>query len=337
MLKQLLKLYKRTPHKTPLEDFITETFVGILNMEPIIKKHFIENFLNLPAGNYSIKTQVRYKLKNEAECIVDIVIESKSILCFVENKVNSKQGYRQLERYNLVLNNLSEKKNDTFLKYCTKHNEIINFTSHRFEHFRWHKVAAFLKGYIEISIVKDFYDFLESFQMTQDLNFNRIDIDSIKNMKYLIQSLKAYLDHTKPSFVQLFRSSLSDGAIFSQVTNYNRFVYYRKKILPSTSNASSEIMYGFDLEIPSIFVTIYVDERHEYYDKFLETFSEISPDFTGKYYPNLGTGLINSFDINKLLDLEDGQMDIKIIEWFKNNLAELKKYVDKTSHFDWHI
>ena len=127
MINNLFKLYLRNTSKTPLEDFTTEAFAGILKYDPIIKNEFIRVFLKIPQGEYQIKTQVKYDLENDMNCIVDLVFENEDIICFIENKVNSKEGYRQLERYSKVLDiyNLENKK--TYLRYCTKYydNKIL--------------------------------------------------------------------------------------------------------------------------------------------------------------------------------------------------------------------
>ena len=45
MINALLNLYKNNSNKTPLEDFNTECFSGILNMYNDVKKDFITNNL----------------------------------------------------------------------------------------------------------------------------------------------------------------------------------------------------------------------------------------------------------------------------------------------------
>ena len=121
MFSKLLSLYNKNSKKTPLEDFTTEIFVGVLNNDNELKIRFCKDFLDLKSSNYIISTQKHYYLENEPKCIVDVVIESDKEICFIENKVNSKEGYNQLKRYSKVLNNLkTEKKKKTKLCYCTE-------------------------------------------------------------------------------------------------------------------------------------------------------------------------------------------------------------------------
>lgn len=119
MFNNLYKLYKKSAtDRTPLEDYNTECFSELLQFYPSILNSFVE-FLNLPEGNYKVFTQSKYNLSNDPNCIIDMVLESESVICFIENKVNSKEGWEQLTSYGKVLD--SFKKKQTYLKYCTKH------------------------------------------------------------------------------------------------------------------------------------------------------------------------------------------------------------------------
>src|SRR5690606_23934065 len=97
--------------------FNTECFAGILKMHPEVLISFIK-WIKLPPGNYSVNTQLNYPLVDDRNCIVDMVLENESTICFIENKVNSNEGWEQLNRYSKVLDQKTDKK--THLLYCTK-------------------------------------------------------------------------------------------------------------------------------------------------------------------------------------------------------------------------
>lgn len=78
--------------------------------------------MKIQGDNFTIKSQRKYQLKDDIDCIVDIVIENEAMICFLENKVNSSEGDRQLERYTKVLNEINVKRNkEVYLRYCTKY------------------------------------------------------------------------------------------------------------------------------------------------------------------------------------------------------------------------
>ena len=55
-----------------------------------------------------------------------MVFYNKKVTCFVENKVDSKEGYKQLERYASVLSNIIEGNptQKVYLRYCTKNSDL---------------------------------------------------------------------------------------------------------------------------------------------------------------------------------------------------------------------
>lgn len=104
----LLNLYSRqsTASKTPLEDFTTEIFASILSKDDQLLNCFMNTVLKIDGEQFKIKTQQKYDLQDDRDCIVDVVIYNESTICFLENKVNSYEGHGQLERYKSVLGSL---------------------------------------------------------------------------------------------------------------------------------------------------------------------------------------------------------------------------------------
>ena len=146
----MLKRCRHSSQKTPLEDFTTEAFSGILKLEPEIKKKFTEEFPDLPEGLYCHEAQVKYDLPGDSNCIIDFEIKRDSKVCFIENKVDSHEGYRLLERYCKRLDMFSEDGKNTRLFYCTKNYDPKDFEGHDFRQFRWDEIAKFLRQFREI-------------------------------------------------------------------------------------------------------------------------------------------------------------------------------------------
>jgi len=156
MFNQLFKLFKRKTKKTPLEDYTTEVFVCILNQYDDIKNKFCK-LLDLPDDDYIVTTQVMYRLEDDNDCIIDIQLKGIDNICFIENKVDSSEGVRQLERYSKVLDLRLEK--ETRLVYCTKYAEEKQIQHHNFKQFRWFEIAKFLKEFEQYIIVRDYISF----------------------------------------------------------------------------------------------------------------------------------------------------------------------------------
>ena len=96
---RLLELYKknRASEKTPLEDFITEILVGVLENDNELLDSFVNNILEIEGTGFSIESQVKYNLDNDINCIIDIVVSNDENICFIENKVHSSEGKDSLK------------------------------------------------------------------------------------------------------------------------------------------------------------------------------------------------------------------------------------------------
>lgn len=154
----LLNLYSRNNNgiNTPIEDFTTEIFASILTKDNELLTTFMNEVLLVEGCNFKIETQQKYYLQNDIDCIVDVVIHNQDTLCFLENKVNSPEGYRQLERYKKVLEQFQKQKN-IHLRYCTKHYDLKQITDINFHQIRWQDIHRFLLDHDDDSMIADFF------------------------------------------------------------------------------------------------------------------------------------------------------------------------------------
>ena len=334
MLNQLLKLYRKHRTKTPLEDFTTEVFVGLLNLEDDIKDKFLYDFLKLPKSEYLLKTQMQYSLKDDKDCIVDFVIESKDIICFMENKVNSKEGYRQLERYGKVLKTYAENDYETRLFYCTKYFDKKKYEHHNFKQIRWFHIAKFFKQFQENTLANEFINFLTSKDMAQELTFDAKDFLTLENLQSILKTTNNYLDRVKPIFKTTFKTDLkiSDARSASQIIKHNRLIYYFKDILGE--KGWSELKYGFQLNNPAIYVGIWIDKSNEEFENFVKAVEKEETHFIINKRKN---GI--SIELKKEISifLNDEESDSKIADWYKNAFNEFAEFIKSTPELKWKI
>lgn len=332
MLNQLLGLYKKHQTNTPLEDFTTEVFVGLLNMEDNIKNSFITDFLKLPKDDYRLKTQKKYSLKNDIDCIVDLVIESESRICFIENKVNSKEGSRQLERYGRVLDTFSENNFETKLFYCTKYSDNKTYIKHDFKQIRWYQIAKFLKTYKENNFVNQFINFLIKHDMAQELTLNAIDFITLENIQSTLNIINDYLDRVKPVFEQTFNTKCSITTSTSQIIKHNRLIYMAKDILGDYGY--SEIKYGFQLNKPKIYIGLWIDKSNNQFEEFNKITDRLSEDFK-IYKPVNGTAIELKKEISVFLN--DEEADTKIADWYKKSFSRFAELINSENQLEWKI
>lgn len=337
MLNNLYRLYKNHKHKSPLEDFTTESFVGILKFDESLLTDFCVSFLGLERDTFSINTQVKYSLIDDIDCIVDIVIESSNQLCFIENKVNSQEGYRQLERYSKVLNIFNLEGKTTYLFYCTKNFEEKYITEHRFNQFRWFQVAKFLEKHPSESRIKDdFLKFIKLKKMSQDLTLTTKNTFVIENLFETIELINGHLNRAKPLFIQIFDKGsvrINDGFSTTQIINHKRLIYYFKDVI-GTSDGWSEIKYGFQLNNLRIYCGIWIDKKNTEYNNF-KTYIINNPHEFQILDKSNGFAIELSESLGKYINDNDG--DEKILNWYRDSFIKMKDIIEKTKNLTWKI
>ena len=206
MIQDLYHLYKKNGYsnRIPLEDFNTEVFAGILKLYPVIKNDII-SFLGLPEDDYAITTQLKYKLKDTQDCIIDLVLNGVNNICFIESKVNSSEGWEQLNRYCVALDTYHKNK-ECFLIYCTKYSEPKTISTHHFTQIRWYQIAKCLKKYCYNNpTVNDYYNFLKLHKMAQDNTITTDTIISMENYRKTFEIINHHVELSLPIFQNIFK------------------------------------------------------------------------------------------------------------------------------------
>ncbi len=333
MLQRLLKLYNKQHQsgKTPLEDFTTEALVGLLETDKKLLQVFCKEFLKLKSENFSISSQRKYPLKDESDCIIDIVIEGENEVCFIENKVHSSEGYKQIDRYCKILSNFNIKGFNTKMVYCTQFSEPKEEEGHDFMQIKWYEIANFLKKHLnEYPTIKLFIDFLKSKKMDQDLTITAIDLITIQNYTRVAELMKGHLERAKPFFEQIIsKKKLKERGIKMEYSRCSHLI---------ESNGIC-ILYYISFE-GKMHVDIWLhktDPKLLVFEGCVENYLSIQKDNGLKFYQDEhGSRISLSKPLSAFLDDEQG--DMKILEWFKDAFDEIKKFIDSTKdQIDWDI
>ena len=334
MFLDLIKLHEN--NSIPLEDFNTESFAGILNLHQRVKKSFIKNFLKLPEDNYHIETQLRKKIEGRPNCIIDLVIIGENNVCFIENKVNSSEGYEQLLRYGIVLEE-HYKHHKKFLFYCTKHTDIKNtnneYSAYNFEQFKWFEIAKFLEQFQnDIPLIKDYLIFLNHHKMAQDNTFRPENLITFQNMLKSIQIAEFYIDNCKSDFDKIFNND-SPKSFFNtnDVYEHESICNYKSNILNSSNDKYSEILYGINFENLYISTHIHLKSDHEY----IEAFNNLNIKDYGlkKSKMDYGTSIYMLDSLGHYIN--DRRSDKLITDWFIRSFRNMKKLMDDNNQLPW--
>ncbi|UNL87491.1 PD-(D/E)XK nuclease family protein [Priestia koreensis] len=227
VLERLLQLYNRQNKsgKTPLEDFVTEIVIGILQSGQQLLDRFVNEVLLIHGHDFKVESQVPFSLTFDQNCVINLVFEDTSSICFLENKVASKEGKRQLERYVAVLQNQkSEMKKDTYLRYCTKLYDPQKIKECSFYQFRWQRIYEFFDKQEKADLIQAFLELLRGENMAGVKDFSIEDMMTMKGIYSVITKMDEILDLTKGTFTELFGSPYQrDFERLKQIPTFNRY------------------------------------------------------------------------------------------------------------------
>lgn len=331
MLLNLYNLFNRSStERTPLEDFTTECFAGILNHHPIVRQSFAK-WMGLPEGRYKVSTQRKYILEGDPNCIIDMVLECEHTICFIENKVNSKEGWEQLRRYTDVLDQMKEHK-QTHLKYCTKHVDIKPNESHHFFQYRWHEVANWLnRHHPDIALVTDFLIFLKRHQMTQDTS---ITAETVITMNHFLQTYEAMDFHIKnalPAFLKQFpKAAIEKQESIPKIREHDRISRYTSRIVTDHSK-HSELLYCIHFETVKLQTQIWISLSHPLAEILYERAKESGHFQTWK--DEIGIGIY--VDCKLYQFIEDKNSDQLIQDWFLGSFAIFRQFIAANPDIPW--
>lgn len=208
----LLRLQNRHIDKTPLEDFFTEIFAYLIQDAPDVLGAFVFRFkltqLQLPVMA-SVSTQVSYDrlethdMDSRPDIVVRIESEGRHGLVFIESKIASKEGYKQLQRYAEHLAEQPQLEERT-LVYVTRDydpkdaSKILTkqaSTGIRFIQLRWYDVYSFLKkSFSQHWLALEVCRFMETNHMAQNLQFSPIDLLALTNFRQAKSMMDQSLD-----------------------------------------------------------------------------------------------------------------------------------------------
>jgi hypothetical protein len=182
----------------PLEDFFTELVAYLFNTDKEILYDWLKE-INLLDTNTCfdahISTQREFK-PLEGHCSAsrpDISIElgdvnSRSII-FIESKIGSQEGYKQLSRYAEILDGLPDFQHKILL-YITRDFDPkdkvvilknIPESTVRFQQFRWHQFYRFLQLRTDTVLVREITTFMDEYRMAHNNQFSAVDVIALAN------------------------------------------------------------------------------------------------------------------------------------------------------------
>lgn len=334
MYLNLYKLFKRddpqeNKNKTLLEDFNTESFVGLLKGNEDLKTGFLYNFLKLSNDEYTINTQISKNISNKhqdyPDCRIDIVLEGKNNIVFIECKVNSPEGYKQLERYQVALETHYPNKTKTLL-YITKNYDPKNILNYNFKQYRWYEIADFLIHHTTRNYyINEYILFLKEQKMTQDTKLLLENINALKVLQKTVEIGLTYIENSKQDFENIFgKTKGNSNQNWGEIKRANRFCNLTENILKG--DGYSEILYSIEFETVELSTHLYIDKSHSLYKQFLAL---EYPKELSLIERDTGASLYIKDQLDNYLEKEDSIILIK--DWYLNSFKLFKRFLEKNN------
>lgn len=329
-------MYRSNKKKTPTEDFTTEVLAGVLQSDQSILDEFVNEILLIPGIKFQVETQ-----KAIDGSRIDMVFENKDTICFLENKIESTEGFNQLSSYADIL--LKSKKK-TQLRYCTKYydkkvkKDFSPLDESSFKQFRWADIYTFFNNGKKDSLITYFITFLKDKNMSSIPEFNSNDLDSMIIFSDIIQKMNECFELTKPEFIPLFGvPNERDSSSLKQIPKHGRYALWKENILPKEW---SEILISisFNSDSPKLTAHIYLDKKHENYDDFIKLINSDAVLNANNIILNENEfGVAAKFE-RKLSDFihMSNQFD-EIKKWYTEKMKLLKNFADRNKSLGWDL
>lgn len=337
MILNLFQLYRKNgySHRSPLEDFNTEVFAGILRIEETILAEFI-TFLKLPWDRYQVITQQRFTLTDRPDCIIDMVLLGQNNVCFIENKVHSGEGWEQLDRYCEALDSHFQEK-CKHLIYCTKFTDTKSETRHGFRQIRWFQIAALIRKQSEGNpYLQNYLNFLKHFNMAQKNTFTPEMILSMENARETMEAIKLHIENARPHFNEIFgvKSKFQEAALDGK----DRIAAYTEGVLP-TDRPHTELLYSIKISSVKLQTQIFINKSHSQLELLKEKIknfnsSDVWKELRFREHPE---GFV-IYQERKIYDLlNDPEADGKIKVWFIQSFESFAEFIKATPDLQWSL
>lgn len=329
-------------HNRPLEDYLTEIISFVLSRDIDLFNNFLNHFqiTDYQVDTFDISTQlVLKKLKNhntDSRPDIAVFLEEKAI--FFENKVNSKEGYKQLKRYAQHLDNITDA-NKT-LVYITKHYDIKNpenifkdcNNKIDFIPLRWYKVYRFFKAYKSDPIVFELLLFMKQNNLSMNNQFKPSDIITLSNFTNVRKMMdESMLGDVAKRFKEINKGKSQKSTSMTELRNHDRYIYYK--------NHKEKLWIGLgywmnsknEKDYPDVGIVIEIAPSSIVKKEVITVFKEITktnPNWSGYNLsnPKAWSGITYSASLQTFLS-EESQIE-KIKEFFLQGLEELEKIIN---------
>lgn len=351
------KLLNLNTGSIPLEDFLTEVVAYLFNTDKEILFAWLEK-LNLLDANASdidahISTQREFEPLNghlsssRPDIVIEIVSRKSRDIVFIESKVGSQEGYKQLSRYAEILHKLSGF-NHKSLIYITRDFdpkdetaifENIPKTPVKFKQLRWHQFYHFLRCQPNTMLAQEITAFLEEYQMAHNNQFSSIDVIALANFTRSLKLIEETMwGKVSQRFGQILGAVKQKSTALTQVQLHGRYL-----MIASMTGGKWWCGLGFILktsnltDYPTVRLMLEVEPNSQYRAEIIKVMKNICEEYGWESYElNSSKAWAGVFREKSLQDFLSREDHVKAIEeFFMKALDELEKIKGQYSNLPW--
>ncbi|WP_462410583.1 PD-(D/E)XK nuclease family protein [Neobacillus sp. Marseille-QA0830] len=341
----------RKTENDPYEDYLTEMIRPVLE-NPKMLSSFLKRFVDKKLDSidhHKVFTQRTYtKIKDHlTDSRPDMVItfEEQGIrhIMFIENKLGSGEGDRQLSRYADHLEEQAKMGYHAHLLYITQYYDpkpislLLDQTSGSgCQQYQWYEIYHWMKEFEEDLYCQQIMLFMEGFSLNKDRRFTPIDIHSIQNMGRIQSMLDDCLDgRVADTFTSLFGKPKQWNTRASQLREAWRYVLYNDQ---SDWKFVGCGLWLTDDDYPLVTVFMEVDPRCNRKPNVLQVVQQFCSDHEGwelEGPEDLNSEFRVSYDQSLVTFLSDHDHIESIQTFLISKLQELHELKDKNPSLHW--
>lgn len=330
-------------HNRPLEDYLTEIISFVLNSYLDLFNDFLIHFgiIENRVESYGITTQLVLKKinKHSSDSRPDMAIFLEKKVIFFENKINSKEGFKQLKRYAEHLDKITDEKKT--LVYLTKHfdlknpkNIFLDCNDHiDFIQIRWHKTYRFFKKHKSNPVVFELLLFMKQINLSMNNQFNPSDIITLTNFTNVRKMMDETMFGTvSKKFKQINKGISQKSASMTQLRDHDRYIYYRSHKEKMWCGLGYWMNSRNEKDYPDVGIVIEVAPQSSLRKEIISTFQSIvKENKSWKGYnlsnPKAWAGITYGISLQSFL-AEESQTE-KIKEYFIKGLEQMEKIFEE--------
>lgn len=338
------KLLSLHTSPVPIEKFTTEVLAGVLRSNQVLLDKFVNTVLNIKGNGFKVETQ-----KNYQNIQPDMVFSNTNSLCFLKNKVDYFEGYKQLEKHKMVLEEQPHTLN-VYLRYCTQYYEQKDIEDINFEQLFWSDIYSFLEqSYSENPLVEAFLYFLRENNMNQVAELNADDVVAMSHLDNTLKKMDLCLDSVTAEFSELFgypnigapkqhKERLRDLGLFKQ------YHITKEPILHGGGGewgwSDIRISFAYNEEPTQLMVWYWCGRTHSQYNslkKMAKKHQRWFSNYSGFLLEDTPNWLVIAIK-KPLADFESEAKPLQAIQnWLIDTLRVFRKFADKTPELHWNI